>query len=244
MPTVGRSNPHDGGTNDVHVAHHLLLRHGFDSPIRGEKRPGLPRVLRHLPTAHAGGFQMRPNHPEHPVSCAAVALHERLSFRSRGMAQVRIREVGDDGAAESGRTADDFRAARLNQPAADLGEVEHVRPEQHRQSERGGLEHVVPAPLDQRTAHVGDGFQRAGRIDASAFDREAVQAVADIRGGARRAGLRRASPPGRGRRLSSSGNSPSTTPAVRYALAGRPVELTLTEYELLRVLSRSTPAGS
>ena len=39
MPTVERSNLHVEGTNDVHVVHHLLLRHGIDCPISGEKRP-------------------------------------------------------------------------------------------------------------------------------------------------------------------------------------------------------------
>ena len=39
MPTIVRSNLHVEGPNDVHVVHHLLLRHGFDCPIRGDKRP-------------------------------------------------------------------------------------------------------------------------------------------------------------------------------------------------------------
>lgn len=39
MPTLERSNLHVEGPNDVHVVHHLLLRHGIDCPIRGDKRP-------------------------------------------------------------------------------------------------------------------------------------------------------------------------------------------------------------
>ena len=39
MLAIERSNLHVEGPNDVHVVHHLLLRHGFDCPIRGDKRP-------------------------------------------------------------------------------------------------------------------------------------------------------------------------------------------------------------
>ena len=38
MPTIKRSNLHVEGTNDVHVVHHLLLRHGIECPIRGDRR--------------------------------------------------------------------------------------------------------------------------------------------------------------------------------------------------------------
>ena len=39
MPTIERSSLHVEGTDDVHVIRHLLLRHGIDCPIKGEKRP-------------------------------------------------------------------------------------------------------------------------------------------------------------------------------------------------------------
>ena len=39
MAAVERSNLYVEGTHDVHVVHHLLLRHGFDCPISGDKRP-------------------------------------------------------------------------------------------------------------------------------------------------------------------------------------------------------------
>ena len=39
MPTIERSNLHVEGTDDVHVIKHLLLRHGIDCPIKGDKRP-------------------------------------------------------------------------------------------------------------------------------------------------------------------------------------------------------------
>ena len=39
MPAIKRSNLHVEGTNDVHVVHHLLLRHGIECPIRGDRRP-------------------------------------------------------------------------------------------------------------------------------------------------------------------------------------------------------------
>ena len=39
MAAVERSNLYVEGIHDVHVVHHLLLRHGFDCPIKGDKRP-------------------------------------------------------------------------------------------------------------------------------------------------------------------------------------------------------------
>ena len=50
MPTLERSNLHVEGPNDVHVVHHLLLRHGIDCPISGDKRsqnefaPNVPEI--------------------------------------------------------------------------------------------------------------------------------------------------------------------------------------------------------
>ena len=39
MAAVERSSLYVEGPHDVHVVHHLLLRHGSDCPISGDKRP-------------------------------------------------------------------------------------------------------------------------------------------------------------------------------------------------------------
>ena len=39
MAAVERSSLYVEGPHDVHVVHHLLLRHGFDCPISGDKGP-------------------------------------------------------------------------------------------------------------------------------------------------------------------------------------------------------------
>ena len=39
MPAVERSRLHVEGNDDVHAVKHLLLRHGIDCPISGDKRP-------------------------------------------------------------------------------------------------------------------------------------------------------------------------------------------------------------
>ena len=50
MSTVERSNLHVEGTNDVHVVHHLLFRHGIDCPVSGDRRqqhefaPNVPEI--------------------------------------------------------------------------------------------------------------------------------------------------------------------------------------------------------
>ena len=39
MAAVERSSLYVEGPHDVHVVHHLLLRHGFECPISGDRRP-------------------------------------------------------------------------------------------------------------------------------------------------------------------------------------------------------------
>ena len=51
MPTLERSNLHVEGKDDIHAIKHLLLKHGFDCPIKGDTRSddkfaeGVPRIM-------------------------------------------------------------------------------------------------------------------------------------------------------------------------------------------------------
>ena len=83
------------------------------------------------------------------------------------------------------RIAHGFRSTGFDQPAGDLGEIEHVRSVQHREAQRGGLQHVVTAALDQRPAHerdVGRGVEQ-GQLPHGVAD-EHLRAGA-VRGPAR-----------------------------------------------------------
>ena len=102
----------------------------------------------------------RPGAPDTPLIIASTCppAPRLLSTNARPfppvvVAQVRIVQIADDGSTETRRIADGFRSTCLDQSAADLRKVEHVRPEQDRQSEGGGLEHIVSPALDQRTAY-------------------------------------------------------------------------------------------
>ena len=58
MPTLERSNLHVEGTDDVHAIKHLLFRHGFDCPTKGDPRSA-DDFSENVPEIKAAGGERR-----------------------------------------------------------------------------------------------------------------------------------------------------------------------------------------
>ena len=58
MPTVERSNLHVEGTDDVHAIKHVLFRHGFDCPTKGDSRSA-DEFSGNVPEIKAAGGERR-----------------------------------------------------------------------------------------------------------------------------------------------------------------------------------------